>query len=149
MMKSPILILALLLIGSPVLLAQKQAKSEKIIESLIAQYAEAREHKDTVLLKNILTTDIDQLVSSGEWRRGLRTAVRGMQRSSSRNPGTRTLKVEQIRFLHRNSAIADARYIINNPDGTARKMWSTFVVIKRKKQWRIAAIRNMLPTGGY
>lgn len=124
-------------------------QAEQAIITLIDRYSQARETKDTVLLKEILTPEIDQLVSSGEWRRGIRTAVQGMQRSSSNNPGTRTLTVEQIRFLHPGTAIADARYVIENPDGTARKMWSTFLVVKLEKRWRISAIRNMLPTGGY
>lgn len=124
---------------------QQNNSTKNSITQLIANYAQARENQDTVLLKEILTTDIDQLVSSGEWRKGIQTAVQGMQRSSSRNPGTRTLTVEQIRFLNKRSAIADARYMIKNPDGSARKMWSTFIVTRKGKRWKIAAIRNMLP----
>lgn len=124
---------------------RNMTKAEAAITQLIAHYAQARENQDTILLKKILTSDIDQLVSSGEWRRGIRTAVRGMQRSSSNNPGTRTLTVEKIRFLNKRSAIADARYVIENPDGTDRRMWSTFIVLREGSHWKIAAIRNMLP----
>jgi hypothetical protein len=46
---------------------------------------------DTVLLKNILTDDIDQLVSSGEWRQGIDESVQGMLRSSANNAGTRKI----------------------------------------------------------
>jgi len=45
-------------------------KHTRDIHSLIANYTEAREKKDSLLLSSILTTDIDQLVSSGVWRRG-------------------------------------------------------------------------------
>jgi len=120
-------------------------KDDAAITKLIDQYSEARENKDTVLLKNILTDDIDQLVSNGEWRAGIRVAVEGMMRSSTANPGTRTLTVDKIRYLGDDSAIADCRYEITNPDGSDRKMWSTFVVVKQKGKWKIAAIRNMLP----
>lgn len=41
---------------------------EKALYSLIDQYSQAQETSDTTLLKSILTEDIDQLVSSGEWR---------------------------------------------------------------------------------
>ncbi|TDI72183.1 MAG: DUF4440 domain-containing protein, partial [Bacteroidetes bacterium] len=34
-----------------------------------------------------------------------------------------------------------------NADGTARKMWSTFIVVRNEDGWKIAAIRNMLPAG--
>jgi hypothetical protein len=55
------------------------------------------------------------------------------------------LKVERVRYLKEDVALADARYIIKNADGSERKMWSTFVTIKKGKQWKIAAIRNMKP----
>ncbi len=41
------------------------AKQRQDLYTLIDQYSQAREKKDTVLLKSILTDDIDQLVSSG------------------------------------------------------------------------------------
>ncbi len=122
------------------------SKKEQPLYTLIEQYAQARETKDTVLLEQILTDDIDQLVSSGEWRRGFETAKQGMLRSSSANPGGRTLTVDQIRFLNRETALVDTRYEIQNPDGSLRKMWSTFVVINQNDRWKITAIRNMLPT---
>jgi ketosteroid isomerase-like protein len=125
----------------------KKPGDEKTIDiyKLIDNYSLARDKKDTALLKTILTNDIDQLVSNGEWRSGINEAVLGMQRSSQGNPGTRTLTVEKIRFLDSKNAIADARYEIRNPDGTVRKMWSTFVVVNQKGKWKISAIRNMLP----
>ncbi|MDQ2656870.1 MAG: DUF4440 domain-containing protein [Bacteroidota bacterium] len=115
------------------------------ITALIGQYSLAREKSDTLLLKEILTNDIDQLVSSGEWRTGLRAAVNGMRASSASSPGTRTLTVDRIRMLDPATAIVDCRYEIQNPDGITRKMWSTFVVLAVKKDWKISAIRNMLP----
>ena len=115
------------------------------IYNLIDTYARAREKKDAVLLDSILTTDIDQLVSSGKWRNGKKESMKGMLQSSSSNPGTRTLKIEKIRFLNLVSAIADARYQIQNADGTVRKMWSTFIVVYEEDRWKITAIRNMLP----
>ena len=118
---------------------------EKQIISLIAQYSQARETKDPDLLTSILVSDIDQLVSSGTWRRGIEASLAGMMRSSSSRPGSRTLTVENVRFLNSESAIADARYEVTNTDGTIRKMWSTFVVTYEDNRWKIAAIRNMLP----
>tara|TARA_R110002033_G_scaffold88736_1_gene138762 strand:- start:236 stop:691 length:456 start_codon:yes stop_codon:yes gene_type:complete len=115
------------------------------IYTLIETYAQAREKKDTLLLKEILTTDVDQLVSSGMWRTGKKESIQGMLQSSASNPGTRTLKIEKIRFLNSESAIADARYQIQNPDGTLRNMWSTFIVVFEENRWKISAIRNMLP----
>ena len=117
----------------------------KAIIDLIASYSQARESIDTVMLKYIITEDKDQLVSSGEWRHGMQAAVKGMAASSRTNPGDRVLKVERVRYLKEDVALADARYTIKNEDGTERKMWSTFVTIKKGKQWKIAAIRNMKP----
>ncbi|WP_149274456.1 SgcJ/EcaC family oxidoreductase [Pareuzebyella sediminis] len=113
--------------------------------ALIEQYAKARETKDTLLLDKILTKDIDQLVSTGEWRRGFDTAKAGMLRSSSNNPGSRILTVEHVRYLNDRTAVVDARYEIKNTDGSIRKMWSTFINVRIDDRWKIAAIRNMLP----
>jgi uncharacterized protein (TIGR02246 family) len=128
-------------------LKEEQQQQKQAIQTLIDNYSRARETQDTVLLKSILTPDIDQLVSSGEWRYGLKGSMKGMVQSTAGNPGTRRLIVENIRFLNPESGIADARYEIQNPDGTTRRMWSTFIVTYREKKWKIAAIRNMLPAG--
>jgi len=120
-------------------------KLQKAVTSLIDQYSYAREKRDTALLKTILTAGVDQLVSTGEWRVGINAAVEGMMKSSANSPGTRTLHIEKIQTITSSSAIVDCRYEIQNTDGTARKMWSTFIVIADKKTWKIMAIRNMLP----
>ncbi|MHA7130231.1 DUF4440 domain-containing protein [Algoriphagus namhaensis] len=109
------------------------------------QYSLARENQDTVLLKKILTEDIDQLVSSGEWRSGLDEAIAGMMASSTTNHGSRKLTVERIKFMDSNVAVVDARYEIIDEEIVTRKMWSTFVVHRVEKVWKIASIRNMLP----
>ena len=121
-------------------------KLQKTITSLIDQYSQAREKRDTVLLKTILTSNVDQLVSTGEWRVGINAAVEGMMQSSASNPGTRTLLVEKIQAITPSSAIVDCRYEIKNADGTARKMWSTFIVVADNDRWKIMSIRNMLPS---
>ena len=120
-------------------------KQQKAIASLIDQYSLARENRDTVLLKAILTPDVDQLVSTGEWREGINAAVEGMMKSSANTPGTRTLHIEKIQIVTASSAIVDCRYEIQNADSTGRKMWSTFIVVADKETWKIRAIRNMLP----
>lgn len=115
------------------------------IVKLIDSYSQARETRDTILLKTILTADIDQLVSTGEWRVGISTAIKGMQRSSANNPGSRTLTIDKIRLISPTSAIVDCKYDIKTESGSIRNMWSTFIVIDEKKVWKIAAIRNMFP----
>jgi hypothetical protein len=118
----------------------------KSLTNLIDQYSEARAKSDTVLLKSILTTDIDQLVSTGEWRNGMRPAVKGMLNSSSNNTGKRTLTVEKIKMLNASCAVVDCRYEIQEANGSMRKMWSTFIAVSEKGKWKISAIRNMLPS---
>jgi len=140
-MKTLKLILWPLLVTS-VLSAQNK---EQAIIALVDQYSQARANKDTGLLNQILLPDVDQLVSNGEWRQGLDESMAGMMSSSTRQPGSRSLTVEKVRFLTPESAIADARYVIDNEDGTQRKMWSTFVAVQEDGVWKIAAIRNMLP----
>ena len=148
-MKNIVLLLLLNVTGVLFLAAQNGKPDDlqrKAITSLIDQYSAAREKSDTILLKTILTTDIDQLVSNGEWRNGIASAVQGMLRSSSNTPGTRTLTVENIKMLNPTSAIVDCRYEVQNANGIPRKMWSTFIVIAERNNWKISAIRNMLPS---
>jgi uncharacterized protein (TIGR02246 family) len=125
---------------SPPIGQQNQA-----VTQLIDSYVQAREARDTARLSSILTTDIDQLTSSGNWRHGREASMQGMLRSSANNPGKRSIQVENIRILGKESAIADTRYEIENADGSVRKMWSTFIVQLEDEKWKIAAIRNMLP----
>jgi len=149
-MKSVFLLLLLHLAGPSFLHGQHTVpdeKQRKDIYSLIDKYSEAREKRDTILLKSILMAEVDQLVSTGEWRNGMNASVKGMLKSSSSSPGTRTLNIEKIRLLNPTSAIVDCNYEIKNTDGTIRKMWSTFIAVSDKGVWKISAIRNMLPTG--
>ncbi|MDN3655734.1 hypothetical protein QWZ08_08860 [Ferruginibacter paludis] len=126
--------------------ARKLSEQQRqAITGLINQYSQARELRDTLLLTKILTADIDQLVSTGEWRAGIGEAVQGMMRSSANNPEHRTLTVDKIRLVTANSAIVDCRYEIANSNGDPKKMWSSFIVVENKHVWKIAAIRNMLP----
>ena len=146
-MKKTALLLLLKLIGFMFLYSQHTVndKQQKAITALIDQYSQAREKRDTTLLKTILTSDVDQLVSTGEWRVGINAAVEGMMKSSANSPGTRTLHIEKIQMITASSALVDCRYEIQNTDNTARKMWSTFIVVADKETWKIRAIRNMLP----
>jgi uncharacterized protein (TIGR02246 family) len=149
MKKTIFLILVYPILCTPLLFAQHQLSNEDQIKilALIDDYSKARENQDTLLLKSILTEEVDQLVSSGEWRTGISEAMKGMQRSTASNPGQRQLKVEKSRLLNETCAIIDARYEIIGDDGAStRRMWSTFLVVKEENNWKISGIRNMLPT---
>lgn len=124
------------------------SKDRQAISALIAQYQLARETRDTALLRGLFDKDIDQLVSSGEWRTGIDASLQGMLNSSANNPGTRSLRVDRVRKLSAAVALVDCRYEIQQINGTTRNMWSSFTVIKSKGNWKITAIRNMLPAAG-
>ena len=109
-MKNIVLLLLLILKAGSLLYGQNTIpddRQRKAITSLIDQYSEAREKRDTVLLKTILTIDVDQLVSTGEWRNGIGASLEGMLKSSINSPGTRTLTIDKIRMLNPKSAIID------------------------------------------
>lgn len=115
---------------------------EAAVKALVDRYSAARDtpNPDPDKIRALFTEDADQLVSSGEWRRGREALVPGMLSSSQNNRGDRTITVETVRFLGADVAIADARYIIGE-----RKMWSTFLAVRTSDGWRIGAIRNMKP----
>jgi superfamily I DNA and/or RNA helicase len=124
--------------GNPI-----EENQKKEIHSLIDTYLKARENKNEDLLRSILNTDVDQLVSSGEWRIGIEECVDGMMRSSTNNPGKRSIVVDKIKLLNPEAGIADAKYEIVNANGSVRRMWSTFILVLKHDKWLIAGIRNM------
>jgi uncharacterized protein (TIGR02246 family) len=124
---------------------RRPANDDAAVRDVVARYVAAREARDATAIAALFTRDADQLVSSGEWRKGRDEVVKGTLASSQRTGGTRTIKVETVRFVAPDVAIADGRYEITGGAGGDRRMWSTFVITRTADGWRIAAIRNMLP----
>ena len=123
-----------------------QRPDEAAIRDVVKKYVDARDQQDAKAVGALFTADADQLVSSGEWRKGRSDVVKGTLASSQNTGGKRTITVETVRFLGPGVAIADGRYeIAGLAGGATRKMWSTFVMTRGVDGWRIAAIRNMLP----
>ncbi len=116
------------------------------IRATIQKYADVRDHPDPQALALLFTADADQLVSSGEWRKGHDTVVKGTIAASQHETGKRTITIEAVRLLSKTVAIADGRYDLFDASGNAtRKMWTCIVLTRDHSGWRIAAIRNMLP----
>ena len=118
---------------------------EVAVRALVARYQEARDKSDGAALTGLFAKDADQLVSSGEWRRGRDAVVKGSLGSSQQAPGKRTFTLETVRMIAAGVAIADSRYDIEQADGSTRRMWASWVLVKDGDAWKIAAIRNMLP----
>jgi len=138
--------LSISLFAALALAAQTHTQDEAAIRTLVSKYVDAREQIDAQAVAALFTADADQLVSSGEWRRGRDEVVRGTMASSQAATGKRTITVETIRFITADVALADGRYEIAGTAGAAaRKMWTTLLVSRTAQGWRIAAIRNMLP----
>jgi uncharacterized protein (TIGR02246 family) len=124
------------------IIAQKPG-DEAAVRDVVKRYVDAREARDPKAIEALFTTDADQLVSSGVWRKGREDVVKGTLASSEAAGGKRTITVESVRWLSPEVAIADGRYEIAGPE--TRKMWTSIVVVRKSDSWRIAAIRNMLP----
>jgi len=123
-----------------------QTNDEAAIREVVRKYVDARESIDAKAIEALFTPDADQLVSSGEWRKGLKEVVKGTVASSQNSRGKRTIAVESVRFLSPDVALADGRYEISGASAAdTRKMWTALVLTRSASGWRIAAIRNMLP----
>jgi uncharacterized protein (TIGR02246 family) len=126
--------------------ANGNSRDEATVRGVVQKYVEAREQKDPRATASLFTADADQLVSSGEWRKGREAVVKGTMASSQRTGGTRSITVESVRFLTPDVAIADGRYELSGlAGGQTRRMWTTIIVTREGGVWKIAAIRNMLP----
>jgi uncharacterized protein (TIGR02246 family) len=122
------------------------SNDDAAIRAVVQKYVDARERIDPQAVEQLFTADADQLVSSGEWRKGRAAVVKGTMASSTSTSGKRTITVESVRFLSSDVAIADGRYELTGlAGGATRSMWTTLVLKKTGKEWRITAIRNMLP----
>ena len=137
---------ALIIRAAAAAAAQSDSGQETAVRRVVSDYVAAREHGDAAAVEALFTDHADQLVSSGEWRRGRAELVRGTLASSRSNAGARTVTVRAVRFPTPDVAIADGEYVIGGtPGAAARNMWSTFVMVRSGGRWRIDAIRNMLP----
>jgi uncharacterized protein (TIGR02246 family) len=137
------LVLALVVTAAP---AFAQTADETAIRDVVRQYTDARNRGDAKALEALFVGDADQLVSSGEWRRGRDAVVKGSMASSASASGQRAFTVETVRLLAPTVALADSRYEIAGTGGApARQMWAAWLLVKGADGWRISAIRNMLP----
>jgi uncharacterized protein (TIGR02246 family) len=122
------------------------AVDEAAVRGAVQKYMDSRDQRDTAALAALFTSDVDQLVSSGEWRKGREAVVKGTLGSSQSTGGKRTITVESVRFLSPEIALADGRYELTGlANGETRKMWTTIILKRGSDGWHIAAIRNMLP----
>jgi uncharacterized protein (TIGR02246 family) len=138
------MLLAVLVCGR--LLAQSPAGDEAAVRVIVQKYMDARDRQDAHALEGLFTADADQLVSSGEWRKGRAELVKGTLASSQSTGGKRTITVTSVRFLAPGVAVADGHYDLTGlAGGETRNMWTTLVMTRGEGGWRIAAIRNMLP----
>ena len=123
------------------------ASEETAVREVVARYVAAREAMDPAAVEALFTADADQLVSTGEWRKGREAVVKRSMASSRSTGGKRTITVTQVRFPAPGVALADGRYELTGLAGGAqRSMWTTLVLVRNGGQWRIAAIRNMQPS---
>ncbi|MFL6352310.1 MAG: YybH family protein [Bryobacteraceae bacterium] len=120
-------------------------RNEQEIRSVVAKYMAARNRNDPDAVRRLFTPDADQLVSNGEWRKGLTDVIRGTSASSRKEAGKSSIVVESVRFVDNDVAIVDGRYRTVSPSGAVRGMWTTIIFKRLRQDWRITAIRNMLP----
>jgi uncharacterized protein (TIGR02246 family) len=124
-----------------------RAADEAAIKAVIQAFIDTREANDSVGLTAILTPDVDQRQTSGNVRSGRDAVVSGSLATTQATGGRRTITVDSLRFLSADVAIADGRYdSIGRADGTDTHMLTSIVLRREADGWKIAAIRNMLPT---
>lgn len=125
----------------------EQAAAERAIKAVIQEFLDARDANDAARLAAILTADVDQQQTSGATRRGRDAVVSGSLETQRSTGGKRTITVDSVRFVAADVAIADGRYdSLGRADGTDRHMLTSMVLKREAGRWKIAAIRNALPT---
>ena len=124
-----------------------RAADEKAIKAVIQAFLDKRDANDVTGLSALLTADADQQQTSGAMRRGRDAVVTGSLTTQRSTGGKRTIAVDSVRFVAADVAIADGRYdSVGRADGTDRHMLTAIVLRREAGGWKIAAIRNMLPS---
>ena len=124
------------------------AADEKAIKAVVQEFLDARDANDEQRLSAVLTADADQQQTSGERRVGRDAVVKGSLSTQQSTGGKRTIAVDSIRFIAPDVALADGRYdSIGRADGSDLHMLTSMVLRRENGAWKIAAIRNMRPSG--
>jgi uncharacterized protein (TIGR02246 family) len=124
-----------------------RAADEAAIRAVIQAFLDTREKNDAAGLAALLTADVDQRQTSGNLRSGRDAVVSGSLATQQSTGGRRTISVDSLRFVGSDVAIADGRYdSTGRADGTDQRMLTSMVLRREGGAWKIAAIRNMLPS---
>ena len=124
-----------------------RAADEAAIRAVIQAFLDTREKNDAAGLAALLTPDVDQRQTSGNMRSGRDAVVTGSLSTQQSTGGRRTISVDSLRFVGPDVAIADGRYdSLGRTDGTDQRMLTSMVLRRDGGAWKIAAIRNMLPS---
>lgn len=124
-----------------------RAADEAAIRAVVQAFLDTREANDAAALAALLTPDVDQQQTSGNTRRGREAVVSGSLATQQSTGGRRTITIDSLRFVTPDVAIADGRYdSVGRADGTDQRMLTSMVLRREGGAWKIAAIRNMLPT---
>jgi uncharacterized protein (TIGR02246 family) len=124
-----------------------RAADEAAIRGVIQAFLDTREAHDAAALGALLTADVDQQQTSGNTRRGREAVVSGSLATQQSTGGKRTITVDSLRCVSSDVAIADGRYdSVGRADGTDQRMLTSMVLRREGGAWKIAAIRNMLPS---
>src|SRR5688572_22312496 len=127
--------------------AADRAADEAAIRAVIQAFLDTREKNDAAGLAALLTPDVDQRQTSGNVRSGRDAVVSGSLQTQQSTGGQRSMTVDALRFVGPDVAIADGRYdSVGRADGTDQRMLTSMVLRREGGAWKIAAIRNMLPT---
>jgi uncharacterized protein (TIGR02246 family) len=127
--------------------SRERADDEAAIRAVIQAFLDTREKNDAAALAALLTADVDQRQTSGNMRSGRDAVVSGSLSTQQNTGGRRTISVDSLRFVGPDVAIADGRYdSLGRADGTDQRMLTSMVLRREGGDWKIAAIRNMLPS---
>ena len=123
------------------------AADEAAIKAVIKAFIDTREANDSPGLTALLSSFVDQQPFLANVRRGREAVVSGSLSTQQSTGGKRTITVDSVRFMSSDVALADGRYdSVGRADGSDRHMLTSMVLRREAGAWKIAAIRNMLPT---
>lgn len=147
-MRTVLTVMFIIALAGPAFAQATGSGDEAAIRAVIQKQDDTRNKADWKGMSALFTDDAAQLTSAGEWRKGRAEIEKGVAQgmATTYKGGKYTTKVDRVQMLAPTVALVDAAFEISNIAGGARRGHSTYALVKSGGQWRIAAVRSMVPT---
>jgi uncharacterized protein (TIGR02246 family) len=140
-------------VRSHVAQSSESAADQRFVEELLAELSERWSRGDSAGIADLWVADGDVVTMAGGILRG-KSSIRGFfAESIAAKPGSRfQTKLDAVRRLRSDIAIADGRWRLVSPDASAKRPEEgvyAMVLSRSGRSWRVVSLRMSVTSGGH